>query len=104
MTSVALVSYLQLISLVASLLMVVQLYRTRLYRSYPVFFAYFIFRIPNGIWPLFLKVSSNLYQQIWILTEPIVLAFYVLMVIELYKLVMGRYKGLYSLGRWALYV
>jgi hypothetical protein len=29
--------------------------------------------------------------------------FYVLMVVELYKLVLEKYKGLYSVGRWALY-
>jgi hypothetical protein len=103
MTSVALVSYFQLISLLGSVLMVVHLYRTGLYRHYPIFFVFFIFRIPNGIWPLFLAVSSGLYQQIWVLTESIVAAFYVLMVGELYKLVLEKYKGLYSLGRWALY-
>src|SRR5215831_17422252 len=103
MTSVALVSYLQLISLLGSVLMVAHLYRTSLHRNYPIFFIYFIFRIPNSIWPLFLAVSSDRYQQVWVLTSPIVWAFYVLMVVELYKLVLEKYKGLYSVGRWALY-
>jgi hypothetical protein len=103
MTSVALVSYLKLISLVGSVLMVLQLYRTGLYRSYPIFFGYFIFRIPNSIWPLFLAVSSDRYQQMWVVTSPMVWAFYVLMMVELYRLVLERYKGLYTVGRWALY-
>ena len=84
--------------------MVLKLYRTGLYRRYPIFFAFFIFRIPNGIWPLFLPVSSNLYQQVWVVTEPVGLAFYILMVAELHKLILERYKGLYSLGRWALFL
>jgi hypothetical protein len=84
--------------------MVLKLQRTGLYRHYPIFFAFFIFRIPNSIWPLFLAVTSPLYQQVWVLTDPIGLGFYVLMVVELYKLVLEKYKGLYSLGRWALYV
>ena len=104
MTSVALISFLTMVSLLGSVLMALQLYRTGLYRRYPIFFVYFIFRIPNNIWPFFVDVSSGLYQQVWVLTEPIEVVFYVLMVVELYKLVLEKYKGLYSLGRWALYL
>ena len=84
--------------------MVLKLYRTGLYRRYPILFAFFIFRVPNSIWPLFLGVTSPAYQKVWVLTEPIEFGFYVLMVGELYKLVLEKYKGLYSLGRWALYI
>jgi hypothetical protein len=104
MTGVVLVSCLKAVLLLGSALMVLKLYRTGLYRRYPIFFAFFIFRIPNSIWPMFLEVSSPLYQKVWVLTDPIGLGFYVLMVVELYKLVLNKYKGLYSLGRWALYV
>ncbi|MCU1237223.1 MAG: hypothetical protein JWP63_5190 [Candidatus Solibacter sp.] len=103
MTSTVLVSVLKAILLIGSALMAFRLYRTGLYRLYPVFFAYFTFRIPNAIWPLLLNGSSGLYQQIWLLTEPIVLGFYILMVRELYRLVLAKYKGLYTLGRWAMY-
>jgi hypothetical protein len=104
MSSAVLVSCLKAVLLVGSVLMALKLYRTGLYRRYPIFFAFFIFRIPDSIWPLFLEVSSPLYQKVWVLTEPIEFGFYVLMVLELYKLVLEKYKGLYSLGRWALYV
>ena len=102
MTSAALVSCLKAVSLLGSLLMVLHLYRTGLYRRYPIFFAFFIFRIPNSIWPFFLEITSPLYQQVWLLTEPLEFGFYILMVAELYKLVLEKYKGLYTLGRWAL--
>src|SRR5450759_3288127 len=104
MTSAVLVSCLKAVALLGSVLMALKLYRTGLYRRYPVFFAFFLFRIPNSIWPLFLEVSSPLYQKVWVLTELIEFGFYVLMVLELYKLVLEKYKGLYSLGRWALYL
>jgi hypothetical protein len=104
MTGGLLVSCLRAVLLLGSMLMALMLYRTGLYRRYPIFFAFFIFRIPNSIWPLFLAVSSPLYLKVWVLTEPIELGFYVLMVVELYKLVLEKYKGLYTLGRWALYV
>ena len=104
MSSAALVSCLKAVLLLGSFLMALKLYRTGLYLRYPIFFAFFIFRIPDSIWPLFLEVSSPLYQKVWVLTEPIEFGFYVLMVLELYKLVLEKYKGLYSLGRWALYL
>ncbi len=104
MNSVTLVSVLRAILLLGSVLMVLKLYRTGLYLRYPVFTAFFLFRIPNSIWPLFLDVRSDLYFKIWVWTDPIGLAFYILMVMELYKLALERYKGLYSLGRWALHV
>ena len=103
MPSAVLVSCLKAVLLLGSVLMALKLQHTGLYRHYTVFFAFFIFRILNTIWPLFLQVSSPLYQEIWLLTEPVALGFYVLMVVELYKLVLEKYKGLYSLGRWALY-
>src|ERR1035437_5934246 len=104
MTGVVLVSCLKAVLLLGSVLMVLKLYRTGLYRRYSIFFAFFIFRIPNSIWPMFLEVSFPPSQKILVFLEPIALGFYVFMVMELYKLVLNKYKGLYSLGRWALYV
>jgi len=83
--------------------MVLKLYRTGLFRRYPVFFAYFIFRIPNSIWPIILPRESDNYFYLWVLTDPIGLGFYIFMVVELYKSVFERYRGLYSLGRWVMY-
>ena len=97
-------NFFKAVLLIGSALTALKLYRTGLYRQYPFFFLYFIFRIPNSIWPLLLKVSDDLYLQIWIVTSPIVLIFYVLIVVELYQLVLANYKGLYSVGRWAFYL
>ncbi len=76
MTGEALVSYLKVVSLLGSMLMVLQLYRTGLHLRYPIFFAYFIFRIPNSIWPFFAGVSTGVYQRVWVLTEPVEMVFY----------------------------
>jgi hypothetical protein len=102
--SSALALFLQAILLLGSALMAWKLYSSGLYRHYPVFFYYCIFRVPNSIWPLLLGVNSSLYQQIWMVTDPLVLGFYLLMVAELYRLVLEKYKGLYTVGRWAMYV
>jgi hypothetical protein len=46
---------------------------------------------------------SPTYFRVWVFSEPMVLIFYVGVVLELFKLVLERHKGLYTLGRWALY-
>jgi len=84
--------------------MVLKLHQTGLSARYRVFFAFFIFRIPNSIWPLYLDVKSNTYLHFWIVTTAIALVFYVLLTLELYKLVLENYKGLFTMGRWALYI
>ena len=104
MTTAALVSCLKIVSLSGSALTACKLYRSRLYRRYPIFFAYFVFRVPNGTWPFLLDIKSPTYQKVWMLTEPLLWAFYILLVFELYRLVLEKYKGLYTVGRWAMYV
>jgi hypothetical protein len=97
-------SLLQGALIAGGVLTVLRLYRTGLYLRYPVFFSYFIFKIPHNTCPLFFDTSSNSYLHYWVMTEPIAMAFYVLMVVELYRLVLEKYKGLYTIGRWAMYL
>jgi hypothetical protein len=104
MSAVALVSVLQVISLAGSALTAGKLYATGLRRIYPVFFLYFIFRVCNSIWPLVLGTKHVHYVSIWICTEPIGWIFTILVVRELYRLIFSRLKGLYTAGRWAMYI
>jgi len=98
----ALVLFFQIASLLGSGLTATKLLATGLHRRYPVFFSYFIFRVANGIWPFFFDVKSNAYSYLWAWTEPLILVFYVWVVLELCGLVLERHRGLYSLGRWAM--
>lgn len=93
----------QVISLLGAAALAGKLFATGLWRRYPIFFWYFVFRVPNTAWSLFLNNSSNLYEHIWLLTEPIAWIFHVLVVFELYRLVLEDHKGIYTLGRWAMY-
>ncbi len=104
MTIAALVSFLKVVSLLGSGLTAYKLYRSGLYRRYPIFFTYFVFRVLNGTWPFVLNIKSPAYLKVWMLTEPFLWTFYILVVFELYRLVLEKYKGLYTLGRWAMYV
>lgn len=108
-----LISILQIVTIVGAALTVLKLITSGLYRRYRIFFAYFLFRIPYMIGFLILSdlkglpggdgVRSYLYFYAFYYSEPILLLAYILVVIELYSLVLERYKGLYTLGRWAMY-
>lgn len=93
----------QACSLIGSFLVVGRLLTSGLYKRYHVFFLYFLFRIPNGLWPILLPVTGSAYFYAWIATEPFTWIFHIAVVLELYRLVLEKHKGLYTLGRWALY-
>jgi hypothetical protein len=94
---------LQIISLVSTVALAVKLFVTGLRKRYPIFFLYFVFRSFNMAWPLLIDVKSNQYLHVWMATEPIAWIFHILVVIELYRLVLEDHKGIYTLGRWAMY-
>jgi hypothetical protein len=104
MSSPALVLLFQVLSLLGSGLTVLKLWQTGLSGHYRVFFWYFLFRIPDGIWPLFLNVKSETYFRSWVLTTPLVWTFYLLIVRELCSLILARHKGMYTLGKWSMYL
>jgi hypothetical protein len=107
------ISFFQAITILGSALTVLKLLTTGLYRRYRIFFIYFVFRLPSMTLMLLLTnlkglpggngSSSNLYFWAFLCSEPFMLLFYILVVVELYSLVLERYKGLYTLGRWAMY-
>lgn len=104
MSASALIIYFQVFALLGSVLTAAKLFRTGLYHKYRVFFWYFLFRVPNTAWPLFFPdPNSTLYFRFWIVTEPMTWIFHTAVVFELYRLVLAKHKGLYTLGRWAMF-
>jgi hypothetical protein len=71
MTGDALSIVFKILLLLGAAVLAGKLYSTGLYRSYPVLFAYIVFRIPNNLWPLFFDRSSNTYFYLYIATFPI---------------------------------
>lgn len=104
MPGAALVLGIQWVSLLGSLLTAAKLFRSGLYLRYRVFFAYFLFRVPIAAYPLLVDIKSPVYFYIWVFTEPLVWMFYIWVVLELCGLVLERHRGLYTLGKWAMYV
>jgi len=108
-----LISFFQIVTIVGSGLTVLKLIYTGLFRRYRIFFLYFLFRIPYMTASLAIAhmkglpggdgIRSNLYYYLFLYSDPIFLLAYIMVVMELYGLVLERYKGLYTLGRWAMY-
>jgi len=95
--------YLLIISLAGAALLVFKLLRTGLYRRYRIFFLYLLFRIANSIVSLSLDITSDDYFYVWSISEPVIWAFYILVVRELVGLVLEKHTGLGTLGRWFMY-
>jgi NADH:ubiquinone oxidoreductase subunit K len=100
----ALVLFFEVVSVVGSGLTALKIFSCGLHRRYRVLFAYLILRVPYITCSLFLNVNSPVYQKLFIITEPLFWAFYILLVRELYGLVLERHRGVYTLGRWVMYL
>ncbi len=96
--------YLTLLSLVGTSLVVAKLVRTKLHRHYRVFFLYFAFRIVNLSVATVADVTKDWYAWYFLFSTLIVWSFYLLVVRELVGLILEKYVGLRTFGRWFLYV
>lgn len=102
--ALALVSYLPAVSATAAGLTALKLLKTGLYRRYPAFLINLLVPIPCFIAFVLLPSNSHTYFYIWEATQPLAWLFNIGMVFELYRIILARHKGLYSLGRWAMYL
>jgi hypothetical protein len=101
---VSFLSYLWAIAIGANAALAVRLYVLGLHKRYPSFFAYLIFQTLRSLALVTFPLEGFTFAYIFFYTQPILWVFYVLVVLELYKLVLNDLPGIYSLGRWALYV
>jgi hypothetical protein len=95
---------LDLLIVAGAALLSVRLYVSRLSHRYRAFFYYLIFYTLQTGFMMTLDWRGGLYQKVYIVSEPVAWIFYTLVVMELYSLVLEDYRGLYTVGRWALIV
>jgi len=96
--------FVSILLLVGSAATAAKLFRSGLWRKYRVFSFYFVFRIPNSIWPLVVGDESPVYFWLFLITSPVFVIAYVLVVAELYRLILEKYRGLQTMSRWAMYL
>lgn len=94
----------EIISVLGSLLVLLKLITSGLFRRYRIFFLYWLFLIPYDILPLVLSVKSDWYFYCWVVYQPIIWILYIWVTLELYRLILENHRGLYSLGRWVMYL
>lgn len=94
---------LRVFTIAAGALVALRLYYLGLHRIYRGFFAYLIFQTSRSLILLPLNPRSGTYGHFYALTVPLLWLMYVFVVIELYSLILRQYRGIYTLGRWALY-
>lgn len=93
---------LELLIVAGTAILSIRLFASGLYRRYRAFFSYLIFTtLHDGVLAV-PRPDGKLYYQIWIRTEPVEWLFFALVVLEVYALVLQDYKGLSTVGRWAL--
>jgi hypothetical protein len=90
-------------NLIGSVLVASRLYWLNLYRTYRFFFLNMVLTAARSLALLPFGPRTHSYYQIWVSTEPILWLSYILVVYELYSLVLKKYQGIYSLGRWFLF-
>ncbi|MGP8246259.1 MAG: hypothetical protein ACLQVN_17285 [Bryobacteraceae bacterium] len=99
----ALVNILIVVSAAGSLATAIKLFWTGLFRRYRFFVAYILLLVADGVIPFVLDYRSKLYLHVFLVEEVISWILLALTLLELYRLVLERHKGLYTLGRWAMY-
>jgi hypothetical protein len=97
------ISGIELVAGVFAALTSVRMWRSGLHRRYPFLFAYLVFQVPYSIWPAIMDIHSRGYFWVWVFSEPVSWIFEIAVVRELCGLVLERYRGLCSLGRWSMY-
>ena len=103
MTSGTLISGIEVVAGVFAALTAVRMRRSGLYRRYPFLFAYLLFQAPFSITPAIMNLASRAYFWYWEISTPIEWMIEILVVRELCGLVLERFRGLASLGRWSMY-
>jgi hypothetical protein len=80
----------------------VRMFAAGLDRRYRLFFLFLVFEtVRSGVF-ISLSQASGAYQKVWVLTEPVEWLLYVSVVLEIFARVLEDYKGLSTVGRWAL--
>ena len=103
MPGVSLLFALQIGSLLGFSLTIFKLFRESLFRRYLFFSLFLIIRIVYVVAGMPLARTSKAYFFYWLFGHPVYWVFYVLVVRELCGLILDKYTGLKTLGRWFMY-
>jgi hypothetical protein len=88
-----------ILNLLGSALVIWRLYFIGLQKTYRFFFAYMVAALVRSLILVQFNPLKETYYQIWVLTQPFLWLFFVLVVSELHLLILRQYSGIYSASR-----
>jgi hypothetical protein len=86
-------------NLFAGAVLILRLWISRLYRSYPTLFAYYLIMEMGGLVLVRIQFHSNIYAHSYIAIQVVLHVLAVLVVLELYRCALSSHQGLASFGR-----
>jgi hypothetical protein len=89
-----------ILNFVGTALVIWRLYRLGLHTTYRYFFAGFCLAAVRTLALLPFPSTGEIYFQMWVATQPLLWISWLLIVLELYSLVLQRYPGIRTAGRW----
>jgi hypothetical protein len=70
-----------------------------LYKTYGVFFSYLILEFLQALIPVLVPLESRLYRDLFVISQGLIVAFYALVVLELYSVILRNLAGIASVAR-----
>ena len=86
--------FLLIFQVLALLSLIVRLFWTKLQRVYPIFFCLLIAELAQTIIPFAIKHASDLYGDLFLVTETVIVCLYALVLLELYSVVLHDLTGI----------
>jgi hypothetical protein len=76
-----------------------RMWLTGLHRIYVNFFRYLVLEFLQTLIPLFVPLQSLLYRDLFVASQALIVAFYALVVMELYSVILRNLEGIASVAR-----
>ncbi len=70
-----------------------------LYKTYGFFFSYLVLEFLQALIPVLVPLESRLYRDLFVISQGLIVAFYALVVLELYSVILRNLQGIASVAR-----
>jgi len=87
------------VQIVALATLCLRMWRARLQKTYVYFFGYLVLELLQSLIPVLVPLDSRTYRNIYVASQALIVAFYALVVLELYSKVLGDLTGIANLAR-----
>jgi hypothetical protein len=77
----------------------VRMWLAGLHKVYSNFFAYLVLEFLQALIPLFAPLESRLYRDLYVVSQALIVAYYALVVLELYSVILRNLEGIASVAR-----